>query len=80
MRAGAAHGRGDLRLVGQDHSGVERWQETLVQVLALLLHIQSLSIFVQFALQGHEAPMCKRQLLSANDGSHEHEHIEGITT
>lgn len=53
MWGGASHAGGDLQLVGQDDSGVECRQETLVQVLALLLHFQSLTISVEFVLKGH---------------------------
>lgn len=52
--------------VGEDHNGVKRREETLVQVLALPLHLQGKSIFGQVVLQNHQAPACELQVLPTN--------------
>ncbi len=74
-----ARGRAQPGLVGEDHGGVERWQETLVQDLALLLHLQGSGIFGQFVLHNHQAPARELKVLPTDQVQHENEHAQDFT-
>lgn len=80
LRGGLPHGCKEFGLVGKYHSSVKCRQETLVQVLALLFHLQSMSIFCQFVLQHQQAPVGELQVLPINDGWQKKnpEHIQNM--
>lgn len=59
----------ELGLVGKYHSSVKCRQETVVQVLALPLHLQHVSVFGQVVLQDHQAPVGELQVVAINDRS-----------